>query len=85
MLDIYKIRSKQTYNLRQSSQFFAPNVNSVYHGIESVSFLELQIWDLVPNKLKRINNLAAFKKAIKNWSPEKCSCRLCNVSNVSFV
>ena len=81
MNDIFKLRGEQTYNLRKLSQFYRPKVNSVYNGTESVS------WDLVPNELKDIGNLAAFKKAIKKWSPEKCPCRLCKVyiSNVGFV
>ena len=50
-----------------------------------MSFLEPKIWDLVPNEVKDIGNLAAFKKAIKKWSPEKCPCRLCKdyISNVN--
>ena len=85
--DIFKLRGEQTYNLRKLSQFYRPKVNSVYNGIESVSFLGPIIWDLVPNELKDIGNLAAFKKAIKKWSPEKCPCRLCKVyiSNVGFI
>ena len=81
MNDIFKLRGEQTYNLRNRSQFYRPKVNSVYNGTKSVS------WDLLPNELKDIGNLAAFKKAIKKWSPEKCPCRLCKVynSNVGFI
>ena len=61
MGDIFKLRVEQTYNLRKLSQF------SVYNGTKSVSFLGLIIWDLLPNELKDIGNLAAFKKAIKKW------------------
>ena len=87
MNDIFKLRGEQTYNLRKLSQFYRPKVNSVYNGTESVSFLGPIIWDLVPNELKDIGNLAAFKKAIKKWSPEKCPCRLCKVyiSNVGII
>ena len=87
MNDIFKRRGEQTYNLRKHSQFYRPQVNSVYNGTESVSFLGPIIWDLVPNELKDIGNLAAFKKAIKKWSPEKCPCRLCKVyiNNVGFI
>ena len=65
MNDILKLRGEQTYNLRKLSQFYRPKVNSVNNGAENVSFLGLIIWDLVPNELKDIGNLAAFKKAIK--------------------
>ena len=86
MNDIFKLRDEQTYNLRKLSQFYRPKVNSVYNGTESVSFLGPKIWDLVPNELKDIGNLAAFKKAIKKLSPEKCRFRLCEdyIKNVGF-
>ena len=87
MNDIFKVRGEQTYNLRKLSQFYRPKVNSVYNDPESVSFLGPIIWDSVPNALKDIGKLAAFKKAIKKWSPEKCPCRLCKVyiNNVGFI
>ena len=87
MNDIFKLRGEQTYNLRKLSQFYRPKVNSVYNGTESVSFLGPKIWDLVPNELKDIGNLSAFKKAIKKWSPEKFTCRLCKdySRNVAFI
>ena len=61
----FKLRGEQTYNLRKLSQFYRPKVNSVYNGTERVSFLGPIIWNFVPNELKDIGNLAAFKKAIK--------------------
>ena len=87
MNDIFKLRDEQTYNLTKLSQFYRPKVNSVYNGTESVSFLGPIIWDLEPNELKDTGNLAAFKKAIKKWSSEKCPCRLCKVyiRHVDFI
>ena len=69
-------------NLRKLSQFYRPKVNSVYSGTESVSFLGPKIWDLVPNEIKDIENLAAINK----WSPEKYPCRLWKdyIRNASF-
>ena len=87
MNDIFKLRGEQTYNLRKLSQFYRPKVNSVYNSTESVSFLGPTKWDLVQNELKDIGNIAAFKKAITRWSPEKCSCRICKdyIKNVGFI
>ena len=87
MNDIFKLRGEQTYNLRKLSQFYRPKVNSVYNSTESVSFLGPTKWDLVQNELKDIGNIAAFKKAIRRWSPEKCSCRICKdyIKNVGFI
>ena len=87
MNDIFKLRGEQTYNLRKLSQFYRPKVNSVYNATESVPFLGPIIWKLIANELKDIGNLAAFKKAIRKWSPEKWPCRLCEVyiSNIGFI
>ena len=87
MNDIFKLRVEQTYNLRKLSQFYGPKVNSICNNTEIVSVLRRMIWVLVPNDLKDIGNLAAIKKAIKKWSPEKSPCRLCKVyiSNVGFI
>ena len=40
-------------------------VKSVYHGTESISYLGPKIWDILPEKLKNIDNLEHFKKEIK--------------------
>ena len=52
-----------------------------------MSFLGPKIWELTPNELKDIENIAVFKKAIKMWSIEKCSCMLCKdyIRNVGFI
>ena len=87
MNDIFKQRGEQTHNLRKLSQFYRPKVNSVYKGTKSVTFLVPKIWDLLPNELKDIGNLAAFKKTIKKWSPQKFPCSLCKdyIRNVGFI
>ena len=59
----------------------------MYHGTESISSLEPKIWDLEPSNLKEIRELDKLKKAIKQWKPEDCPCRLCKVfvQNVGFL
>ena len=87
MGNIFRLRTRNPYNLRQPSEFSRPIVRSVYHGTESISFLGPKIWDILPEKLKNIENLALFKKEIKTWKPDKCPCRLCKVyiENVGFI
>ena len=68
-------------------EFTVPNVKSVFHGTESVSYIAPKIWDMVPSNIKDLNNLSAFKQAIKKWKPEKCPCRLCKtyIPNLGFI
>ena len=42
-----------------------PNIRSVFHGSESISYLGPRIWGTVPLKLKELTSVAAFKKGIK--------------------
>ena len=79
MNNIFKLREENSYNLRQVSEFSRPMVKSVYHGTERISHLGPHIWNVLPEKLKNIENLEHFKKEIKTWKPDNCPCRLCRV------
>ena len=57
MNNIFKLKADNSYNLRQVSEFSRPMVKSVYHGTESISYLGPKIWDILPEKLKNIDNL----------------------------
>ena len=75
------------YNLRRNDTFEKRQVDSVYHGTESLLFLGPKIWDLVPVELKQSESLDSFKSKIKNWMPFECPCRLCKtyIQHVGFL
>ena len=79
MNNIFKLKLKNPYNLRQVSEFSRPMVKSVYHGTGSISYLGPKIWVILPDKLKNIGNLEHFKKQVKTWKPDNCPGRLCKV------
>ena len=62
-------------------------VNSVFHGTESISYLGPKIWDIVPEEFKNKKSLNSFKESIKMWVPTNCPCRLCKVylDGVRFI
>ena len=74
------------YNLRRNNTL-RRQVHSVYHGMESLSFLCPKIWDLVPLELKQLESLEVFKLKIKKWILFECPCRLCRtyIQQVGFV
>ena len=79
MKDIFELQNL-SYNLRSScNQFRRENVKTVHNGIQSVRYLGLKIWELVPNNIKYSSSLNKFKKLIKSWKPEACPCRLCKI------
>ena len=87
IIDLFHVR-QNNYNLRlmmtNDSYFAIPNV---YYGTESLSNLGSRILHLVPNKLKQLLYIHAFKKEIKKWKPENCLCRLCKfyIPNIGFI
>ena len=56
------------YNLQINSGFAMPNVRSVFHGSESISYLGPKIWDIVALELKDLTSAVAFKKLLKSGS-----------------
>ena len=87
MNNIFKLRVENPYNLRHVSEFSRPMVKTVYHGTESISYLGPKIWNILPEKLKNIENLEHFKKEIKTWKPDNCPCILGKVyiESVGFL
>ena len=75
--NMFKLKAEDSYNLRQVSEFSRSMVKSVYHGTESISYLGRKICDILPEKLKNIDNLEQFKKKFKKWTLDNCPCRLC--------
>ena len=52
-------------------------VRTVLHSTEPLSQMGPKIWEIVPNDMKDLSTLTAFKKVIKQWRPHACPCRLC--------
>ena len=63
--------------LRKNSNFAVPNVKSVFHGSESISYLGPKLWDIVCLELKEWTGLNAFNNGMKKWRTKNCLCRLC--------
>ena len=62
------------YDFRNPSKFARQNVRSAFNGTESISFLGLKIWDIVPSELKQLETENVFKREIKKWKPVNCPC-----------
>ena len=62
------------------------NPNTVRYGAETISFLPLKIWAIVPQNIKNCTSLSSFKVNIKKWKPD-CPCRLskCFLKHVGFI
>ena len=75
------------YNLRSNSNFPVPDVKSVFHGSESISYLGPKIWDIVLLELKEWTSVNAFTNGIQKWQLKNCPCRQRKqyVLNLGFI
>ena len=69
---------KGVSSTRSQGTFIRPRVNTVYKGENSFRSFGPVVWDqMIPTEFKSYTSLSKFKKAIKTWTPENCTCRLC--------
>ena len=73
LTDIFKERSV-SYNLRKGSDTLLPVVITTTYGIETVSYIENKLWQILPSSLKSISNLENFKEVL--WILKFCGCRI---------
>ena len=74
-----------TYVIHLSLQF---HLLTVFIMVENQSLsMGIKIWKLIPPAFKKIKSLSGFNKAIKEWKPSNCPCRLCQTdkSQVGFL
>ena len=57
---VFKVNSNTRYNLEQILQFSTSVGGSVYHGTESISYLDPNVWDILPDDYKTLQNLDSF-------------------------
>ena len=87
MKDIFELQN-HSYDLRSSSnQFRRENIKTVHYSLKSVRYLGPKVSELVPNNIKYSNSLSKYKKLIKLWKPEACSCRLFEtyIAQIGFI
>ena len=87
MNEIFTLRHRNQYNLRNWTYFDAPKVKTVNHGSESVRYLGSKIWEIIPAYMKELDTIEKFEIAIKKWKPESCPCRLSRVylRNIGYL
>ena len=62
---MFKLRAENPYNSRHVSKFSRPMFKSVFQRTESISYLGPKLWEILPEKLKNIENLEHLKKETK--------------------
>ena len=66
MSDLFLTRENK-YNLKNFQALESTHKQTVTFGTETVSYRGPQIWNLIPERLRRLVTLNKFKKEIKKW------------------
>ena len=77
MKEVFKLNESQTYNFRSQIALKVERYNTVRDGKKSLRILGPQIWNSLPNEYKTTTNLDQFKRLMRKWSDQKCSCNIC--------
>ena len=75
--DIFVVRIHNGPSLRNPTDFVVPMIKTVTFGEDSLRYFGSKIWELIPQEIKNVQNIATFKNSIRKWIPNKCPCRLC--------
>ena len=68
--EVFKINRTLPYNLRTHNECSSRVPKTVKYGTETISFLTLNVWALVPGKIKESSGLEAFKSRIRKWKAD---------------
>ena len=81
------VRNHSNYNLRSQSDFFIPEVKTVFKGSNSLRYFRPIIWNLIPKEIKYRDSLDSFIPKIRPWKPNSCPCRLCKnyITSIGFA
>ena len=66
--EVFVFQENVTYSLRSGNHLARKNIQPTQSGIESVSNLGANLWNLSPRQIKNISSLIAFKNKIRKWT-----------------
>ena len=62
-----------TYNVRNIQEFEArKKKNSIYFGLETISYRSPQLWSLLSQLMKQLNSKDQFKRSVRQWFCNTC-------------
>ena len=67
------------YSLRRANDLQLPNVMTTIYCTENIQYRSCLLWSSLPSFLKDCCTIQEFKRKIKQWTGNSCTCRLCRV------
>ena len=69
MYDVFTENNSNNYE-RHTQTLVSRTVRTVHYGTDSIVFLALKIWKIVPSNMKESKSINEFKLEIKKWVPK---------------
>ena len=87
MKDVFELKEPPCNLRSESNHFTRRNIKTTYCDLLSIKHLAPQIWEPVPQGIRKCETLNEFKTKIKSWYSEHCPCRLCKtcIAQLSFI
>ena len=81
------VTREDNYNLRNFQALESSFRRTVKLGTETIYYMGPQIFNLFPERLRALETLNKFKKEMKKWNCDACSCRMCKtyIQRVGFI
>ena len=70
MNSVFNLKENNDYSLRNVYELYSRNPRAVKYGAETISYLALKIWSIVPQTIKESTFRYSFKTKIRKWKPE---------------
>ena len=71
-------RKHLTYELRNKNLLQLPKRCANKIGANSLIFKGALLWNTLPDTIKNAASTAIFKRMIKGWSGQNCTCKICS-------
>ena len=78
MKDIFAKRDNYCC-LRNINHLQLPKVRTTIDGTENIQYRSCFLWSSLPSCLRDCSTIQEFKRKIKQWNSDSCTCRLCRV------
>ena len=75
--ELIECNERNSYNLRSRSDFSLPIAKTVFGGLDTLSYLGSEIWEIVALEIKVVAPLLQMKKKVRLWNPTNWSSRIC--------
>ena len=76
MNSMFNLKGNNRYSLRNVHELYSRNPRTVKYCAETISYLALKIWSIVPQTIKESTFIYSFKTKIRKWKTD-CPCWLC--------